>query len=825
MRIVLVGADFEENLGVGMIAAVAQRLGHTVRIVTYDRYEQRDGVAKAVLSHRPHVVGLSMQFQHRAHDFLSLARLLRSRGFHGHLTCGGQYPSLAWEHVLLPENGMDTVVFNDGEHTFTELLAALDRGLPIDEIRGLGLRTADGVPRRTPGRPLIEDLDALPAALRYREPTRHLGVPFVPIMASRGCWGACTYCSITSTFRDARKTGGGRTFRERSPENVAEEMATQWHRHGGPSIFCFHDDNLLKPRPEDTLDRLGAIRAALDAHGVGRIGLIGKCRPDCVTSDLALKLRELGVIRLYVGVENASVQGALHLNRARQTVHVDEALRACREAGIFVCYNLLMFEPDATLEDVAENIQFIRDHAAHPVNFCRAEPYAGTPLAQTLAARGALTGSYLGYDYRITDDRTELLFRICATAFRQRNFDPAGVANRYMGLGYSQVVLGHFHPGLGSRLEPLKRRTDALTRAIATETADFLDEALAIARAADLSTPEGHDRVERETTLLGLRLATADGARHAELDELYADMAVLADAARAAAAPRTVGAVVARAVAKLALGASVAAVAAACDNSNGPTKDPTQDAGTDYMVVDPPPPDAGRLDGMVVDPLPSDAGREPDYLVADPLPADLGRDFMVSDPPPADAGRDARPDFLIVDPLPSDAQVRPDFMVADPLPSDAGVAPPPDFQVADPLPRDAGIAPPDAQPDFMPPVDPPPPDHAFNASPAPSRGPGIDQWRDTTPRRAERTADLPLWAPPDLHLAAKRIPGGLEVTLTGTDAPATLRWEALGDLEGTDTGNGRTVKWRPAQDDQIRVAVRMRGGVAVLALRPGDVRG
>jgi radical SAM superfamily enzyme YgiQ (UPF0313 family) len=816
MRIVLVGADFEENLGVGMIAAVARQLGHTVRIVTYDRPDQRVAVARAVLSKRPHVVGLSMQFQHRAHDFLALARTLRASGFKGHLTCGGQFPSLAWREVLSEANGLDTVVFNDGEQTFTELLAALEARAPLDEIPGLGLRTADGVPRRTPGRPLNDALDTLPLPLRYRAPTRHLGVPFVPIMASRGCWGACTYCSITSTFRDARTHGGGRTFRERSPENVAEEMAALWHREGGPCIFCFHDDNLLKPRPEDTLSRLGAIRSALDADGVGRLGIIGKCRPDCVTPALARTLREMGVIRLYVGVENASEMGALHLNRARQTEHVDAALAACREAGIFVCYNLLIFEPDAKLEDIAENIAFIRGHADHPVNFCRAEPYAGTPLAQQLAARDALTGSYLGYDYRITDDRTELLFRIAAAAFRQRNFDASGVANRYMGLGYSQVVLEHFYPELGaSRHEALRRQCRALTRAIATETADFLDEALALARRADpsdLDGPFGREFVERETALLGLRVAAADKARHAALDALYAEMSALA---REAASARGVGARVVRTVKRLALGASLAAVAAACDDTASPSPDPEVDQGTGGMVVDPLPPDGGRPDYMVADPLPQDAGR-PDFMVVDPPPPDFGRaDFLVSDPPPADFGR---ADFLVADPLPVDAGMAPDLpIVVDPLPQDAGMAADLPF-VVDPLPRDAAV---DMQPDVPPVVDPPPPDHAMNE---PSNGPGIDQWRDTTPRRAERTMDLPLWAPPDLRITAQSALGGLTVRVEGGLGPASLRWEGDGVIEG----DGETVRWLPgplADDPQIRVAVRTRGGVGVLAMRARDVRG
>ena len=53
------------------------------------------------------------------------------------------------------------------------------------------------------------------------------------------------------------------------------------------------------------------------------------------------------------------------------------------------------------------------------------------------------------------DPRVELLFRICAAAFRQRNFDPEGVANRYMGLGYSLKLLEFFYDDPTQRLPAL----------------------------------------------------------------------------------------------------------------------------------------------------------------------------------------------------------------------------------------------------------------------------------------------------------------------------------------------------------------------------------
>jgi len=161
---------------------------------------------------------------------------------------------------------------------------------------------ADGEPFCTVARPLVQDLDTVPFARRYRAHARHVGIPFIPLMGGRGCWGSCRFCSITTYYRDARaRAGGGRTMRLRSPENLAAEMALLWHATGGMgAIFCFHDDNFLLPRPEDSLARVRALRSALDDYGVGKIALVGKGRPDCITPELLRELASLGLVRLYV---------------------------------------------------------------------------------------------------------------------------------------------------------------------------------------------------------------------------------------------------------------------------------------------------------------------------------------------------------------------------------------------------------------------------------------------------------------------------------------------------------------------------------------------
>ena len=95
----------------------------------------------------------------------------------------------------------------------------------------------------------------------------------------------------------------------------------------------------------------------------------------------------------------------------------------------------------------------------------------------------------------------------------------------------------------------------------------------------------------------------------------------------------------------------------------------------------------------------------------------------------------------------------------------------------------------------------------------------IDQWFDTSPKTTVRTVDLPLFDPPRLKLSARREGDRVHVQLEGASVPVSTRWEADGDVNG----NGLEASWRPSGEaDRVRVAIRSRGGVAVLSLRADE---
>ena len=118
-----------------------------LEVVAFNEARELEQVAERVVSRRPQLV-----FQHRALEFLELGRRLRRLGFSGHLTYGGQYPTMAHVDLIAHEPFLDSVVLHEGEATVVELAHALDRHLALSSVAGLARRGNDGRLELTPPR-------------------------------------------------------------------------------------------------------------------------------------------------------------------------------------------------------------------------------------------------------------------------------------------------------------------------------------------------------------------------------------------------------------------------------------------------------------------------------------------------------------------------------------------------------------------------------------------------------------------------------------------------------------------------------------------------
>ncbi|MBT3218848.1 MAG: hypothetical protein HN348_07130 [Proteobacteria bacterium] len=353
----------------------------------------------------------------------------------------------------------------------------------------------------------------------------------------------------------------------------------------------------------------------------------------------------------------------------------------------------------------------------------------------------------------------------------------------------------------------LQQRASALTRAISLDTAAFLEEAIDFVARVDLADGE---KIERETALLGLRIAEADRRWHLALDGLHREIARIAAQGHKPATPKAAPRRLAQVARSMAFGATLAVWASGCDGCNPPPVDPVPEdrIGDDdeRLKTDPAPPDLDVVDP----PLPP--------IVVDPVP-------------PPDFGPDGQPMWNIPeldDELTIPEVNEPDEPLNIPeLDAIIDLAPHP---IGDPAPRDI-ILPMDPAPrDITPrPGDPPPPplmldDGGADLGDEFEADGAVASWRNTAVVTA-RSSDLPLHSPPRLKVVTTLRDEGVEVAVLGLPEAVSLRWEARGEIGDSEAGDGRQVLWIPAgREDQIRVAVRTHGGVYVSAVRYSTIK-
>jgi radical SAM superfamily enzyme YgiQ (UPF0313 family) len=497
-RVALIGSEFEENLSLRYLAAAAAQDGLETVLIPFNDDTHADRVVHEVLAADPLVAGISVPFQLRARESLALAERLRAAGSRAHITLGGHFATFEYANILRDVPSIDSIVRHEGEATLRELCRRLLAGEPVAPLDGAVVRTPSGVVDG--GKRKLPPLDDLAFPDRRGTPREVMGVSAAPIVGSRGCYADCSFCCIYAWADNA----DGARYRRRAVESIVEEMRAEYHGRG-VRLFIFHDDNFFVPSAEQNIRRYARLKELLDDAGLTDIALVIKCRPNDVTHELFAVLKSIGLLRAYVGIETNSDEGFVSLNRRITSDDNQRALGVLRDLDIYHTFNVLIFDPEATLDGIERNIVFLEAFADTPSNFCRAEVYAGTPLKMMLERDGRLEGDYFAWNYSLRDPRVELLFRIAMTAFAARNFRHDGVANLNMGIRGDNELMRRFYPDAWD--PDWQSRVVDYSRRVTLDSMCALRDAHAFVRAEDIHNAA---RVNAFTAALARRVARAD---------------------------------------------------------------------------------------------------------------------------------------------------------------------------------------------------------------------------------------------------------------------------------------------------------------------------
>lgn len=512
-RVALIGPEIEENLSLRYLSSSLSAAGYRAHILAFNTPQALAACVAGVLAEPTLLVGISLAFQWRATDFLAFAMALREAGYTGHITAGGHFATFECESILREFPELDSVVRQEGEGTVVALANALRDGSPWSDLPGLahsqGVNCAAALPV----------LDELPWPDRSGAAAHCFGHHIAPLVSSRGCYANCTFCCIAAWHEQSLP---GRRYRLRDLDLVADEMAAEHHGRG-IEIFVFHDDNFFVPSANKNLERIQGLAARLADRGVHRYATVVKARPTDVREDVFRALKQdLNCIRCYIGVETDSEQGLKTLGRWTRSRQNHAALEVAERLDLYVCFNMLLFDPDTTLESLRTNVAFMADAGPSPFNFCRTELYAGTPLLQRMKLEGRVRGDWLQWDYDLGSPDVERVFKLAMACFRPRNFGERALANNIMGTRFDMEVARHFHPELfeSAWLAEGKRLSGELARDTAAGLTLILDHVeaggrddKALVRSLSASLRATEQRIWGESIALARRVQSAVGGQ------------------------------------------------------------------------------------------------------------------------------------------------------------------------------------------------------------------------------------------------------------------------------------------------------------------------
>jgi len=359
-------------LGLLYIAAYMEKGGHrvTVRDLAVRKTREEDGYK------RYDVVGISTDTT-RHRQALQLAQKAKASGCT--VVMGGPHPGYVDEEILSTRK-VDFVVHGEGEVTFSELVASLEkRDGPFDSIQGISF-FSKGKLVRTPSRPFIENLDALPP------PARHLinlddyrrmkfgGRDITPLITSRGCPYRCAFCASSHFF--------GTKVRARSVASVLDELEKIYHEHHFNAV-AFVDDtfNLFPKRVIEICHGIRERNLDLWWWCLSRIDLLLR------NEEMIREMTRAGAKAVFIGVESPHPGTLQELGKGFKVEEAVQAVDMLKRNGLQIHASYILGGLHDTVETIHETIRYAKRLDTNVAQFSILTPYPGTRVYEQVKDR------------------------------------------------------------------------------------------------------------------------------------------------------------------------------------------------------------------------------------------------------------------------------------------------------------------------------------------------------------------------------------------------------------------------------------------------------
>ena len=446
----------QDNLGIGYISSVLIQAGFSIKII--DFRSGKEEILTQMIRYQPLVIGFSIIFQYHIYDFKDLIHYLREHGVNGHFCAGGHYPSLRHKDLLTMIPQLDSIVLFEGEYTFLELVQSIYAGKEWKHLKGIAY-SENGVHIANPLRPLEEDLDKFPVPVRRPLREYVLGKKYATLLAGRGCFYNCSFCSI----REFYSRPPGPLKRMRRPETVVKEMELLY-RQLNATVFMFQDDDfpVAGKRGKEWITRFCE---ELNKRGLNEKVLWKiNCRPDEVEPDGFKLMKNSGLFLVYLGIESGTDDGLRLMNKKMKAETSMKAVTLLKELDIQYDFGFMLFDPSSTYQSITDNLDFLErlcGDGSSPITYCKMLPYAETQIERKLKKEGRLIGKSGFKNYEFYDLSLNHFYDFIMDCFRDWITDHEGILNIARWARYYSLVYQRYFPTT-QRFKDLQKTINAV---------------------------------------------------------------------------------------------------------------------------------------------------------------------------------------------------------------------------------------------------------------------------------------------------------------------------------------------------------------------------
>jgi len=365
----------EAPLGLAYLASYLQARGISVEIFDMQIYSQPYNLLTRVLTQcKPKVVGITSHSMN-IHKGREAIQMVKEFNCDIVTIIGGLHASALPLETMQTCPALDYLIYGEGELTLYELVNNIINNRDTHNLKGTVVRI-DGQIKLNPARELIENVDSLPFAARWKlelnkyrpNSNDYLNFPITSINTIRGCPFHCIFCAAHHIW--------GSSVRMMSADRVFREI-----------LYCIENYNIRDFKFIDDTFTLSKSRVREICNLIidNKLNISWACcsRVDTVDDELLRLMKAAGCFLVEYGVE-VGTQKSLEAISKGTTLQQAKDTIAWTKAADIECYaSFMLGVPGETIEDTKKTIEFAKELNPDFAKFRPCFPLPGSELFKT----------------------------------------------------------------------------------------------------------------------------------------------------------------------------------------------------------------------------------------------------------------------------------------------------------------------------------------------------------------------------------------------------------------------------------------------------------